>query len=151
VRFAEGLGGVQYGNKMVPVAADRLPRIEAVASEYYGALVKRFGPVMEDRLNTVIATPAVLAALGAVGHQLIDLPNGERAARIDAILETLSDVNWSRGGRWEGVCGKVRPNGVFSTAGGVKDSAGASYRALIEPANPFYPKVRDKQQADQAA
>ena len=88
---------------------------------------------MEDRLNTVIATPAVLAAPGAAGHQLIDLPVEGRAARIDQILNLIGDINWSRGTRWEGVCGKVRPNGVFSTAGGVKDSAGASYRALVTP------------------
>ncbi|HUJ50264.1 MAG TPA: hypothetical protein VLW25_08690, partial [Bryobacteraceae bacterium] len=119
--------------------------------DYYGALVKRFGPAMEDRLNTVIATPAVLAALGAVGHQLIGLPVDGRAARIDQILNGLCDINWTRGTRWEGVCGKVRPNGVFSTAGGVKDSAGASYRALVEPTNPFYSKVRDAKQGGHAA
>ena len=60
-------------------------------------------------------------------------------------------INWSRGTRWEGVCGKVRPNGVFSTAGGVKDSAGASYRALVDPTNPFYSKVRDLKREEQAA
>ena len=43
----------------------------------------------------------------------------------------MSNINWSRGTRWEGVRGKVRPNGVFPTAGGVKDSARASYRALV--------------------
>jgi hypothetical protein len=151
VCFAEGIGGVQYGNKSVPVSAERIPEIEAAAVEYYGALVKRFGPAMEDRLNTVIATPAVLAALGAVGHQSIDIPAESRAAKIDEILNGLSAINWTRGLRWEGVCGKLRPNGVFSTAGGVKDSAGASYRALVDFTNPFYSKVRDlgehKQQA----
>jgi hypothetical protein len=86
-----------------------------------------------------------------VGHQLIDLPAEDRATRIDQILNLLSDINWSRGTRWEGVCGKVRPNGVFSTAGGVKDSAGASYRALVDPTNPFYSKVRDLKREEQAA
>lgn len=99
----------------------------------------------------MIAMPAVLAALGAVGHQLIDLPVEGRATRIDQILNVLSDINWNRGTRWEGVCGKVRPNGVFSTAGGVKDSAGASYRALVDPTNPSYSKVRDLKREEQAA
>jgi hypothetical protein len=151
VCFAEGIGGVQYGNKSVPVPVERLPEIQASAVEYYSALVNKFGPAMEDRLNTVIATPAVLAVLGAVGHQLIDLPVEGRATRIDQILNLMSDINWSRGTRWEGVCGKVRPNGVFSTAGGVKDSAGASYRALVDPTNPFYSKVRDLKREEQAA
>jgi hypothetical protein len=112
--------------------------------------VNKFGPAMEDRLNTVIATPAVLAALGAVGLQLIDLPAEGRATRIEQILNLLSDINWNRGRRWEGVCGKVRPNGVFSTTGGVKDSAGG-YRALVDPTNPFYKKVRDLKGEEQAA
>jgi hypothetical protein len=47
---------------------------------------------------------------------------------------------------WEG-----STDGVFSTAGGVKDSAGASYRALVDPLNPFYSKVRDLKQEEQAA
>ncbi len=34
---------------------------------------------------------------------------------------------------------------------GVKDSAGASYRALVDPLNPFYSKVRDLKQEEQAA
>ena len=144
VCFAEGIGGIRYGNKSVPVAAERLPDIKETAVEYYTALVENFGPAMDDRLKTVIATPAVLAALGAMGHQLVELPVGERPTRIAAILETLKDVNWNRGVRWEGVCGKVRPNGVFSTAGGVKDSAGPSYRALVDPSNPFFYKVRDR-------
>ena len=151
VCFAEGIGGVQYGNKSVPVPVKRLPEIQTSAVEYYSALVNKFGPAMEDRLNTVIATPAVLAVLGAVGHQLIDLPVEGRATRIDQILNLMSDINWSRGTRWQGVCGKVQPNGVFSTAGGVEDSAGASYRALVDPTNPFYSKVRDLKREEQAA
>ena len=150
VCFAEGIGGVQYGNKSVPVRVERIPEIQASAVEYYSALVQKFGPAMEDRLNTVIATPAVLAALGAVGHQLVDLPAEGRAARIAQILDVLSGVNWTRGTRWEGVCGKVRPNGVFSTAGGVKDSAGTSYRALVDSTNSFYSKVRDLEQKQAA-
>ena len=70
---------------------------------------------------------------------------------VPEILNLLSDINWSRGTRWEGVCGKVRPNGVFSSAGGVKDSAGASYRALVDPANTFYKEVRDLKGEEQAA
>jgi hypothetical protein len=92
-----------------------------------------------------------LAALGAVGHQLIDIPAESRAAKIDEILNALSGINRTRGHRWEGVCGKLRPNGVFSTAGGVKDSAGASYRALVDFTNPFYSKVRDLSEHKQQA
>jgi hypothetical protein len=48
----------------------------------------------------------------------------------------------------------VRPGvlrGVFPTAGGVMDSASASYRALVDLTNPFYSKVRDLKREEQAA
>ncbi len=51
VCFAEGIGGVQYGNKPVPIAEERIPVIQEAATEFYGALVKKFGPIMEDRLK----------------------------------------------------------------------------------------------------
>jgi hypothetical protein len=38
VCFAEGIGGVQYGNKSVPVPVERLSEIQASAVEYYTAL-----------------------------------------------------------------------------------------------------------------
>jgi hypothetical protein len=46
----------EYGNKPVPVPVERLPEIQASAVEHHSALVNKFGPAMEDRLNTVIAT-----------------------------------------------------------------------------------------------
>jgi hypothetical protein len=143
VCFAEGIGGVQYGNKPVAVAEERLPVIQEAAMEFYSSLVERFGPILEDRLNTVIATPAVLAALGAIGHQIINLRGEDRNARILQILAGLDGVDWCREGHWEGVCGKLRASGVFSTAGGVKDSAGTTYRALIDQSNDYFNKIRN--------
>jgi DNA sulfur modification protein DndB len=147
VCFAEGIGGVQYGNKPVPVAEERIPVIRDAATEFYGSLVKKLGPVMEDRLNTVIATPAVLAALGALGHQIINVTGADRTIQIEQILESLNGVDWSKGKHWEGVCGKVRPSGKFSTAGGVKDSAGTTYRALADQTNEYFSKVRSAKAA----
>ena len=51
VCLAEGIGGVQYDNKSVPVPGERTPEIQASAVGYYSALVNRFGPAMEDRLT----------------------------------------------------------------------------------------------------
>jgi len=143
VCFAEGIGGVQYGNKPVPVSEERIPNIQEAATEFYASLAKKFGPVMEDRVNTVISTPAVLAALGALGHQIINVNGEERKNQTQQILESLNGIDWSRGKHWEGVCGKVRASGMFSTAGGVKDSAGTTYRALVDQTNEYYDKVRN--------
>jgi DGQHR domain-containing protein len=143
VCFAEGIGGVQYGNKPVPIAESRIPDIQEAAVEFFGCLAKKFGPIMEDRLNTVIATPAILAALGALGHQIINASGEDRKTQIQQTLESLNGIDWSRGKHWEGICGKVRASGVFSTAGGVKDSAGTSYRALVDSSNEYYSKIRN--------
>lgn len=98
---------------------------------------------MEDRLNTVIATPAFMAALGALGHNLVNMQDPwQRKAELTRILTDLEAVNWTRGARWGGICGKVRSNGTFSTAGGVKDSGGASYKALADITSEYFKRVR---------
>jgi hypothetical protein len=103
---------------------------------------------MEDRLNTVIVKPAVMAALGALGHNLVNIKDaGQRKSEIERIVTDLGAINWSRGSHWDGICGKVRSNGMFSTAGGVKDSGGASYKALADATSDFFKQVREVAQA----
>jgi DGQHR domain-containing protein len=143
VCFAEGIGGIQYGNKPVPLDSSRIELIERAAVEYYSAIANKYGPVMEDRLNTVIATPAVMAAMGALGHNLVNMGDeGDRKHELQRILSELDPVDWTRGPHWDGICGKVRPDGTFSTAGGVKDSGGASYKALADVTSEYYKRVR---------
>jgi DGQHR domain-containing protein len=143
VCLSEGIGGVQYGNKPVPVDPSRIESIEIAALEFYSALASKFGPLMEDRLSTVITTPAIMAAIGACGHRLVNMKDGnERKAELHKLINELASVDWGRGSHWDGVCGKIRPNGTFSTAGGVKDSAGTSYKALADCTSDHYSKVR---------
>lgn len=143
VCFSEGIGGIQYGNKPVPIDSTRIQMIEKTAAEYYNALAAKFGPIMEDRLNTVICTPAVRAALGALGHNLASMQDGvQRETESKRVLDDFGGVDWSKGPNWEGICGKTRSNGAFSTAGGVKDSGGTSYKALADTTSEFYSRVR---------
>jgi hypothetical protein len=70
VCFSEGIAGLQYGNKSVPVKEQRVPLVKQAALEYFAALAKQIGAAMEQRNHTVAASPAVMAALGALGHTL---------------------------------------------------------------------------------
>jgi DGQHR domain-containing protein len=143
VCFSEGIGGLQYGNKPVPVTADRIPLVKAAALEYFEALTNKLGPTMEQRNDMVAASPAVMAALGAMGHKAAAVTEQPpRQAEISAALKLLDGVDWRRGQKWDGIAGKLRPDGVFSTAGGAKDSGHACYSALADSSSSHYTTIR---------
>jgi len=143
VCFSEGIAGLQYGNKPVTVDRNRVPLVEEAALEYFDALTKQMGPPMEQRNETVAASPAVMAALGALGHTLSNIPDaGSRQVEARRILHTLDGVDWKRGQRWDGIAGKIRPDGVFSTAGGAKDSGHSCYAALADNTSSHYQVIR---------
>jgi hypothetical protein len=84
----------------------------------------------------------VLAALGAVGHQLVEIADpDDRKLRARELAKGLSDVKWDRSKRWEGIAGKFTPKGVF-TAGGAKETAYAVYSALTDGNDPAFKRVR---------
>ena len=144
VCFSEGIGGLQYGNKPVGLASDRIKLVQKAAIEYFSALTNKLGPKMEQRNDTVAASPAVMAALGAVGHKasMID-DSSARQAEIALALHNLDGIDWSRGTKWDGIAGKLRPDGIFSTAGGAKDSGHACYSALADSSSTHYATVRN--------
>jgi DNA sulfur modification protein DndB len=143
VCFSEGIGGLQYGNKPISLTTDRIGVVQKAALEYFSALTNKLGPKMEQRNETVTASPAVMAALGAMGHNASTIADSNiRQAEIAATLQRLDGVDWSRGQKWDGVAGKMRPDGVFSTAGGAKDSGHACYSALADSSSTHYTTVR---------
>jgi DNA sulfur modification protein DndB len=143
VCFSEGIGGLQYGNKPITLATDRIAIVQKAALEYFSALTNKLGPKMEQRSVTVTASPAVMAALGAIGHKASAIADSAlRQAEIASALQRLDGVDWSRGQKWDGVAGKLRPDGVFSTAGGAKDSGHACYSALADSSSSHYATIR---------
>jgi DGQHR domain-containing protein len=143
VCFGEGIAGLQYGNKAVPVDEKRVPLVRRAALEYFAALSRQLGPAMEQRNDTVAASPAVMAALGALGHTLSNIADdGQRQTEIRHIVRTLEGVDWKRGRRWDGIAGKLRPDGAFSTAGGAKDSGHTCYSALADSSSPHFHVIR---------
>lgn len=143
VTLAEGIGGVKYGVGPVLVDPSRVGLIETVAVEWFGAVADAFGSAIEDRERTLAGSPAVMAAIGAVGHELVNIADQvHRASRRDELIEKLRLVRWDKGQVWEGIAGKFSPKGKFSV-GGSKETAYAVYAALADRQNEGYKKIRE--------
>ncbi|HEX9945927.1 MAG TPA: DNA sulfur modification protein DndB [Allosphingosinicella sp.] len=142
ITFAEGIGGVRYGSRPVALPDDRQLLVLERATEWFHAVSEAIGPAMEDRENKLASSPSVLAAIGAVGHELIHAEEaGQRGSIRTQLIERLREVDWTRGKHWEGIAGKFTPKGSFSI-GGSKETAYAIYGALTDDTSPAYQQVR---------
>jgi DNA sulfur modification protein DndB len=142
VTLAKGIVGVQYGARPVPINQDDLPAVRAAAVDWFSALGEALGPFMLDRENNVTSSPAVLAALGAVGNQALHITDPDaRRTKCRQLADDLKTVNWMRGKAWEGIAGKFTPKGTFSL-GGPKENAHAIFAALTNPSSEGYARVR---------
>jgi DNA sulfur modification protein DndB len=130
ITLAEGIGGVKYGTRPVPLPADRVQRVLQVTVEWFKAVTDAIGPAMEDRESKLASAPTVLAAIGAMGHELVNIDEPTvREAKTAALVRKLRTVDWRRSKHWEGIAGKFNPKGTFSV-GGSKETAYAVYEAL---------------------
>ena len=142
VTFAEGISGIRYGAKPVSVDPAHIPDLKDRAVEWFEAVTRDLGAAIEDRTRTIASAPTVLAAAGAMGHQLLEISDPtERATERQRLLDQLRSVNWSRERHWEGIAGKFNLKGVLSI-GGSKETAYAVYAALNDPTSAGYPQVR---------
>lgn len=144
VTFAKGINGVQFGARPVPIDDSHIQPIEAAALDYFGAVVEAIGPAIEDRNNKIASAPTVLAAIGAMGHDLISI--GDPSARKNKAREIASQlkaVNWTRAGNWDGIAGKMSVKGVLSV-GGAKETAYAVYAALSDSSSGGFNRVRSE-------
>ncbi|MEU3571036.1 DNA sulfur modification protein DndB [Kitasatospora sp. NPDC036755] len=122
-----------------------------LARQYVGAAAKlilgSFAEHFERRTETVIAAPAMLAALGAVAYRSMPWSPEPRRSP-ESLLKLLSDVRWARDPRfWDGTVGKATTDArtgmrTLSLAGGVKDSGSKTAAALEDPASPRYQQIR---------
>lgn len=144
VTLAEGITGVKHGTGPVTsIHSNRLPGIEKIALEWYGDVAKTLGAHIEDRSNKVAGAPPVIAALGALGHELLAYADDVAGRRVKAeeILGRLASVNWLKGRAWDGILGKFTAKGKFSI-GGTKETVYSVFRALSDPASPEGRQVR---------
>lgn len=147
VTFAKGINGVQFGTRPVPMGEQDIPQLEAAAIDWFAAVADSIGPAIEDRSTNLASTPAVLAAIGAVGYPLISMSDeAGRRAHASKLASALREVDWSRNVKWAGIAGKINPKGIVSV-GGAKENAYAVYSALAVPGQPSFNLVRPNLQA----
>jgi DNA sulfur modification protein DndB len=150
ITLAEGIGGVKYGARPVPLPGDQVQRALSIAVEWFSAVTDAIGPAMEDRENKLASAPAVLAAIGAMGHELVNIDDlSAREGKTAALVRKLRTVDWRRDKHWEGIAGKFTPKGTFSV-GGSKETAYAVYEALNDETSPGYVSVRTQMSAQAA-
>jgi DGQHR domain-containing protein len=142
VTLAKGINGVQYGTRPVPIEEGKLAAIEGAAIDWFAALSAEFGHILENRQQYLMSSPSVMAALGAIGHSLVEVEDPqERKLRARELLKPLKKVNWSRDKTWENIAGKFTPKGTFSI-GGAKETAYAVFAALTDENAKSYAQVR---------
>lgn len=108
-------------------------------------LLSTFAPAFIARNTTVIASPAVFAALGAVAHRVTSWSSDAKddGLTLEEFMLLLSDVKWERSPHyWEGTAGKLTATGAFSLAGGVKDNGSKTTAALGDPSSPRFGWIR---------
>lgn len=150
VTFLTNIAGVQYGTRPIPRELD-LDRLTPLAVKWFDRVTRLAGRAIERRDETVAAAPAILAAVGAMGHAAVDpskFPEYEHFAGTDQeekILDLqatkLKHVRWERGAHWAGICGKLTPSGSLSLAGS-KEAGYASFEALNDREADSYAQVR---------
>ncbi|CPT20928.1 DGQHR domain [Mycobacteroides abscessus] len=101
-----------------------------------------FQRAFSRRTDTVIGSPAVLAAIGAVAHRSTSWSKEPRRTQTE-LSELLSNVVWDREPKvWDGIAGKVTASGSLSLAGGVKDNGSKTASALEDPMSESYRRIR---------
>ena len=80
----------------MPFPDDRVQRVlQNEPSSGSGPLLTRSVPAIEDRESKLASAPTVLAAIGAMGHELVNLDEPTiREAKTAALMRKLRTVDW---------------------------------------------------------
>ena len=140
-----GLTAITYGAKRIPTKDSKgrdlvdWPRLEKAAKEWLRDVFSRFNPAAVKDRERVLRSVPVLVSIGAIGRGVyLQTENGLESAKT-----FLSDdsINWARGEHWAGIAGKLNARGTFSVGSG-KENAYATFRALTDPEDPGYWRIR---------
>ncbi|MGU3645172.1 DNA sulfur modification protein DndB [Microbacterium sp. C23T] len=141
VNVAKGIGGIQYGSRPAPLDEVDLEALADVSKAVVGGFFDRFQAEIADREGTIAGAGPVLAAVGAMGNDVLNAPPYDRAHRVEELLDKLTTIDWAKGHHWVGVAGNYTSNGVFSTKG-TKEVAYAVYAALNDSSSTSYQRIR---------
>lgn len=140
VNVAKGISGVQYGARPAPVNEVDLRQLTAVATDWIGTYFDAFQTEIADREGHLAGSGPVLAAVGAMGQDLLRLDQHERELRKTQMLRGLAQVDWTKGDHWVGIAGNFTLSGVFSVKG-TKEVAYAVFNALTDTDNGGYHQI----------
>jgi hypothetical protein len=146
VGFSEGIQKVRLGMKPLDMKPDRVAAVRDAAIAWFVALTEALGPQIESRDEFICGSPSVFAALGAVGHELLRLEEGQRPRRTRDLVTVLQEIDWRKGDAWVGVAGKMNAKSRFLVDGSKSVSA-TIFDALMNPSSPYHQKVRRRSAA----
>ena len=132
---------MQYGARPAPIEEDGIDDLRDVALDWIGTYLNTFERKIRDRETYLASSGPVLAAVGAMGQVLLQAPRADREGLRQQLLDSLREVDWSKGEHWLGIAGNFTPGGVFSVKG-TKEVAYAVFNALTDPANGGYNRIR---------
>ena len=152
VTLAKGISGIALGMKPVPgLTSDDAENIGQVANEFFTAIAATIGEAIQNP-RMLANAPAVFPAIGALGHDLLEVEDPTvRAAKIRGIMTSLAEVNWNKGHHWNGIAGKITTKTNEETGqsrsrfalGGPKEVSYNVYKALSDPRSPGYAQIRN--------
>jgi DNA sulfur modification protein DndB len=140
VNIAKGISGVQYGARPAPVNDIDLRELTKVATDWIGLYFRTFEAEIANRESYLAGNGPVLAAIGAMGHDLLKMDEAGRSILMDRMILDLQRVDWSKGGQWLGIAGNYTSTGIFSVKG-TKEVAYAVFNALSDVQNSGYAQV----------
>jgi DNA sulfur modification protein DndB len=141
VNVAKGIAGVQYGARPVPVDGIDLGEVTDVAVQWFELFFGTFHAEVSDREDFLIGSSVVLSAVGAMGNVLLNTSEQSRPAVAQELIASLREVDWRKGGHWQGIAGRFSPKGLF-TVSGTKEVGYAVFNVLTDRQNPGFAAVR---------
>ena len=143
VNIAKGISGVQYGARPAPVTDIDLAELTSVSVDWIGAFFGTFENEIAARETHLAGSGPVLAAVGAMGHEMLKMSGHERSLERARLLRSLRQVDWSKDAHWVGIAGNFTASGVFSVKG-TKEVAYAVYNALTDFENAGYGQIHTR-------
>lgn len=141
INTAKGISGIQYGARPVPLDDIDQDDLGKVATGWIDTYFDTYFKEITARNAYLASSGAVIAAVGAMGHRLLEARTEDRQRVAEQLLTTLKDVDWSKGEHWSGIAGNITSRGVFSVKG-TKEVAYAVHTALTDPTSASYQTIR---------
>lgn len=135
------LGKPGVGKKDVLMDPTEERRNSELACLWFGSVFDAIGSAIEDR-ECLASGPAVLPAIGAVGHQLLKVDPSQLKLEAARLALELQGVDWRRGQHWAGIAGRWDTSKGTLSLAGAKEASHAVLTALTETNSSSYRAIR---------